>query len=54
MIEQTEFIYSSLGKAFEKKNVNNWGSERKKIKAIEKHWKQGLKINAIIKKYWKR
>ena len=40
MIEQAQFAYSPLGKAFEKKTKTIEDQGKKQIKAIEDHGKQ--------------
>ena len=50
MIEQAKFMYSPLGRAFEKQTKMIEEQGRKQIEAIEEHGKQLVKSNALIKK----
>ena len=45
VIEQTKFLYSPLGKAFEKQIKTIQDQEKKQIKAIQEHGKQLAKYN---------
>ena len=48
--EQDKFIYSPLGKAFEKQTKSIEDQGKKQIKAIEDHGKQWVISNEVIKK----
>ena len=50
MIEQAKFIYSPLGKAFEKQTKTIDDQGKKQIKALEKHEKQLVESNELVKK----
>ena len=50
MIEQAQFAYSPLGKAFEKQTKTIEDQGKKQIKAIEDHGKQWVISNEVIKK----
>ena len=45
VIEQAKFLYSPLGKAFEKQIKTIQDQEKKQIKAIQEHGKQLAKYN---------
>ena len=45
VIEQTKFLYSPLGKAFEKQIKTIQDQEKKQIKAIQEHGKQLAKYD---------
>ena len=45
VIEQTKFLYSALGKAFEKQIKTIQDQEKKQIKAIQEHGKQLAKYD---------
>ena len=48
MIEQAKFIYSHVGKAFEKQIKKIEDEGQKQRKAIEKHRKQLAETNAFV------
>ena len=48
-IEQAKFVYSIFGKAFEKQKQLK-SKEKKQIKSLEKHGKQLVQSNELIKK----
>ena len=50
MTEQAKFIYSPLGKAFEKQTKTIDDQGKKQIKALEKHEKQLVESNELVKK----
>ena len=47
--EQVKFTYSPPGKAFEKQLKTNESQGEKQIKAIDKHRKQLVESNALIR-----
>ena len=49
MIEQAKFIYTPLGKAFEKETKTIEDQGKKQIRAIEEHGKQLIESNELIK-----
>ena len=49
IIEQVNFPYSLLGKAFEKLITTIESQGKKQVKAIKQHGKQLLESNALIK-----
>ena len=50
MIEQGNFTFSQLWKALERQIRTIEDQGRKKIKAVEDHWKQLVESNEIAKK----
>ena len=49
-IEQAKFVYSIFGKAFEKQTKTIKEQRKKQIKSLEKHGKQLVQSNELIKK----
>ena len=50
MIEQVEFIYSPLGKDFEKqtKTVKDQGKKKQQMKALEEHEQKLVESNELV------